>query len=115
MPVPVTTDVNFTDDVLHSDLPVLVEFTATWCGPCRMIAPVLDEIAQENPDRLRIVSLDVDTNPETTRAYQVMSMPTMMLFENGAPVKSMVGARPKRAILADLEPHLKATTGTGSS
>lgn len=110
MPVPLTTDATFADDVLAADLPVLVDFTAAWCGPCRMIAPVLDQIAAENPHRVRIVSLDVDAHPETTRAYQVMSMPTLMLFEHGRPVKSIVGARPKRALLAELEPHLAVST-----
>ncbi|MEV6007796.1 thioredoxin [Streptomyces sp. NPDC051976] len=96
------TDATFADEVLGSELPVLVEFTADWCAPCRMIAPVLAEIAAEEADRLRIVQIDVDTNPETQSAYGVLSMPTLMVFRAGEPVKSMVGARPKRRLLQEL-------------
>jgi thioredoxin 1 len=96
------TDATFADEVLGSDLPVLVEFTADWCAPCRMIAPVLAEIAAEEAGRLRIVQIDVDTNPETQSAYGVLSMPTLMVFRGGEPVKSMVGARPKRRLLQEL-------------
>jgi thioredoxin 1 len=108
MPVPVTTDATFAQDVLASDLPVLVEFTAAWCAPCRMIAPVLDQIAGDEAGRLSIVSLDVDANPETTRRYAVMSMPTLALFVGGAVVSQVVGARPRAAIVRELEPHLPA-------
>lgn len=99
------TDATFADEVLSSDTPVLVDFTAAWCGPCRMIDPVLGEIASEE-SRFRIVSLDVDANPETTAAYGVLSMPTLMLFRAGEPVKSLVGARPKRRLLAELDEAL---------
>ncbi|WP_329174865.1 thioredoxin [Streptomyces sp. NBC_01477] len=100
--VPTVTDATFAAEVLASDLPVLVEFTADWCPPCRMIAPVLAEIAVEEAHRLRIVQLDVDTNPATQAAYGVMSMPTLLLFRAGEPVKVMVGARPKRRLLQEL-------------
>ncbi|WP_328469126.1 thioredoxin [Streptomyces sp. NBC_00448] len=100
--VPVTTDSTFAADVLASDLPVLVDFTASWCPPCRMIAPVLAEIAVEEAERLRIVQLDVDANPATQAAYGVLSMPTLMLFRAGEPVKVLVGARPKRRLLQEL-------------
>jgi thioredoxin 1 len=106
MSVPETTDASFAADVLASDRPVLVDFTAAWCGPCRMIAPVLAQIAVDEADRLKVVSLDVDTNPETTRRYGVMSMPTLALFAGGEIVKQLVGARPRAAILRELEPHL---------
>ena len=106
MSVPTTTDATFATDVLASPLPVLVDFTASWCGPCRMIAPVLDQIATEEADRLKVVSLDVDANPETTRTYQVMGMPTLVLFVGGERVTQVVGARPRSAILRELEPHL---------
>jgi thioredoxin len=108
MPVPVTTDANFAADVLAADLPVLVEFTADWCPPCKMIAPVLDQIAADEAGRLRIVSLDVDENPETTRRYGVLGMPTLILFAGGEVVSQTVGARPRAAILRELEPHLPA-------
>jgi thioredoxin 1 len=101
-PLTTVTDDTFAAEVLDSDLPVLVEFTADWCPPCRMIAPVLAEIAVEEADRLRIVQLDVDTNPATQAAYGVLSMPTLMVFRGGEPVKSMVGARPKRRLLQEL-------------
>jgi thioredoxin 1 len=106
MSVPVTTDAAFATDVLASTQPVLVDFTAAWCGPCRMIAPVLTQIAEDESARLKIVSLDVDSNPETTRRYGVMSMPTLALFVGGEIVKQMVGARPRAAILRELEPYL---------
>jgi thioredoxin 1 len=106
MSVPVTSDATFAEDVLSSRLPVLVEFTAGWCPPCHMIAPVLAQIATEEADRLRIVALDVDANPATTLRYQVMGMPTLVLFVAGQPVTRIVGARPRTTILRDLEPHL---------
>jgi thioredoxin 1 len=100
------TDQSFSDDVLSSDKLVLVDFWATWCGPCRMVAPVLDEIATEHADTLTIAKLDVDANPVTARDYQVLSIPTLILFKGGEPVKQIVGAKPKAALLADLGDYL---------
>ncbi|MCZ4099987.1 thioredoxin [Streptomyces sp. H39-C1] len=97
------TDATFAEEVLAAEGPVLVEFTADWCGPCRMIAPVLEAVAEEQAGRLKVVLLDVDTNPETQAAYGVLSMPTLMVFNGGQPVKSMVGARPKRRLLQELD------------
>ncbi|WP_035846623.1 thioredoxin [Kitasatospora azatica] len=96
------TDQTFADEVLGSELPVLVDFTADWCPPCRMIAPVLEAVAAEEAHRLKVVSLNVDTNPETQAAYGVLSMPTLIVFRNGEPVKSMVGARAKAKLLREL-------------
>ncbi|GGK50924.1 thioredoxin [Streptomyces flaveus] len=96
------TDADFEAEVIEAELPVLVEFTADWCPPCRQIAPVLSAVASEEGDRLKVVQLDVDTNPETTNAYGVLSMPTLMVFRGGEPVKSMVGARSKRRLLEEL-------------
>ncbi|MEU6033683.1 thioredoxin [Streptomyces tauricus] len=96
------TDDSFEAEVTGAELPVLVEFTADWCPPCRQIAPVLSAVAAEEGDRLKVVQLDVDTNPETTNAYGVLSMPTLIVFRDGQPVKSMVGARPKRRLLEEL-------------
>ncbi|WP_316748699.1 thioredoxin family protein [Streptomyces herbicida] len=96
------TDADFAAEVLGSDLPVLVEFTADWCPPCRQMGPVLKAIAFEEGDRLKVVQLDVDTNPLTTNAYKVLSMPTFMVFRAGEPVKAMVGARPRRRLLEEL-------------
>jgi thioredoxin 1 len=100
------TDASFEADVLKSDKVVLVDFWATWCGPCKMVAPVLDEIAGEHAETLTVAKLDIDANPATARDYQVMSIPTMILFKNGEPVKQIVGAKPKAALLSDLSDHL---------
>ncbi|MGV9697945.1 thioredoxin family protein [Streptomyces sp. NPDC003470] len=96
------TDATFAKEVIGAGLPVLVEFTADWCPPCRQMAPVLGALAAEEADRLRVVQLNVDANPETTNAYKVLSMPTFMVFRDGEPVKAMVGARPKRRLLEEL-------------
>ena len=100
------TDDTFDADVLKSDKTVVVDFWATWCGPCRMVAPVLDEIAGENKDKFTVAKLDIDANPETARNFQVMSIPTMIVFQGGRPVKQIVGAKPKAALLSDLADYL---------
>jgi len=100
------TDASFAEDVLNSDKLVLVDFWATWCGPCRMVAPVLEEIAGEHPEKITIAKLDVDANPTVARDYQVLSIPTLILFKGGEPVKQIVGAKPKAALLADLSDYL---------
>ncbi|MFI8320692.1 thioredoxin [Streptomyces sp. NPDC085529] len=97
------TGADFATEVLGAELPVLVKFTADWCPPCRQIAPVLGAVAQESADRLKVVELNVDRNPELAMEYGVMAMPTLMLFTGGEPVRSMVGARPKRKLLEELE------------
>ncbi|MGW0042168.1 thioredoxin [Rhodococcus sp. NPDC003348] len=96
------TDDSFKQDVLDSEKPVLVDFWATWCGPCKMVAPVLEEIAGEHADKLTIAKLDIDANPSAARDFQVMSIPTMILFQGGKPVKQIVGAKGKAALLKDL-------------
>ena len=100
------TDDSFEADVLKSEKTVVVDFWSTWCGPCRMVAPVLDEIAGENSEKLTVAKLDIDANPATARDYQVMSIPTMIVFKDGQPVKQIVGARPKAALLSDLADYL---------
>lgn len=106
MSLTVTTDQGFTHDVLSSDLPVLVEFTAEWCGPCRMIAPILEKIAREEAGRLRVVTIDVDSDPAAASRYQVLGMPTLALFVDGEIVARILGARSGKAILKEFEPHL---------
>ncbi|MEV6976477.1 thioredoxin [Kitasatospora sp. NPDC093806] len=99
----IVTDKTFDADVLKSDKPVLVDFWAEWCGPCRQVAPVLEDIAAEHGDQLTIAKLDVDANQETAAAYNVISIPTLILFKNGEPVKQITGARPKAALLRELD------------
>lgn len=100
------TDSSWKDDVLDSEKPVLVDFWAEWCGPCKMVAPVLDEIAGENADKLTIAKLNIDENPSIARDFQVLSIPTMMVFVKGEAVKTIVGARPKAAIVSELSEWL---------
>jgi thioredoxin 1 len=101
------TDTNFQAEVIESETPVLVDFWAPWCGPCRVVGPVLEEIAAERDD-LRIVKLNTDENPETAAAFQVLSIPTMILFKAGEPAKKIIGAYPKRKLEAELDPVLTA-------
>ncbi|MFB7514133.1 thioredoxin family protein [Streptomyces sp. NPDC056144] len=96
------TDGDFATEVLGAGQPVLVKFTAEWCGPCRQLKPVLGAIAEEEAGRLRVVEIDVDRNPETTLRYGVLGTPTLMVFRAGEPVMSLVGARPKRRLLEEL-------------
>ena len=96
------TDSTFDEVVRSADLPVLVDFTAAWCGPCHQLAPILDEIASEQADRLQVVKIDVDANPQTTLRYDVMSMPTLILFKDGEPQRRLVGARGKHNLLEHL-------------
>lgn len=97
------TDATFADEVLGSDLPVLVDFWAEWCPPCHRLSPILDELATEYEGRVRIVKLDVDANPDTTRAYGVLSMPTLTVFRRGEVVSQVVGAQPKGRLRAQLD------------
>ncbi|MFJ3790909.1 thioredoxin [Kitasatospora sp. NPDC090091] len=97
------TDATFASEVLAADGPVLVDFTADWCPPCRQMVPVLADLAREEAHRLTVVSLDVDRNPETQARYGVLSMPTLMVFRGGEPVRSVVGARAKARLLRELD------------
>jgi thioredoxin 1 len=99
------TDASFADDVLMSDKPVLVDFWAEWCGPCKMVAPILEEIAAAN-DSIVIAKLNVDENPQTAASYGITSIPTMNVYQGGQIVKTIIGAKPKAALLADLAPYL---------
>ena len=101
----IVTEASFAEDVLTSDKPVLVDFWAEWCGPCKMVAPILEEIAYQN-EGLTIVKLNVDENPAIAASYGITSIPTMNVFQGGQVVKSIIGAKPKAALLADLAPYL---------
>lgn len=100
------TDASFVTDVLQSDKLVLVDFWADWCGPCLKVAPILEEIANELSDKVTVVKLDIDANPETARAYRVMSVPTLTIFKGGKPVHSVAGAKPKAEIIRLIEAAL---------
>ena len=105
MPITATTDVTdatFQAEVLESELPVVVDFWAAWCGPCRVMSPILEELAAERDD-LRVVKVDTDANQAVAARYGVLSMPTFMVFRDGAPVGQIVGSRPKKRLVADLD------------
>jgi thioredoxin 1 len=100
------TDDNFQAEVIESTTPTLVDFWAPWCGPCRMVAPVLEEIASERGEAIKIVKLNVDENPNTAATFQVMSIPTLILFKHGEVAHKVIGALPKRKLDAELDPVL---------
>ena len=101
-----TTDANFDQDVAQSDVPVLVDFWAAWCGPCKAIAPILEEIADDYNGKVKIVKVDVDENPETASRFGIRSIPTLMVFKGGEKVDAVMGLQPKADLAALLDKHL---------
>ena len=102
----VVTDETFETEVLKNDKPVIVDYWAEWCGPCRMVAPVLEEIATEYADKIAVVKLNIDDNPAVSQRYGIMAIPTMNVFSGGQVVKQIVGAKPKSAILRELAEYI---------
>ncbi len=100
------TDADFDQEVLQSDKPVLVDFWAVWCGPCRAVAPVVEEIAQTYGDQLKVVKVDTDANPKVTARYGITSIPSLYVFSGGEVVKTIVGAKPKPVLVREIEPFL---------
>ena len=100
------TDATFDTEVLASSKPIMVDFWAEWCGPCRAVSPILDQIATEHADKIEVVKLNVDDNPDTAMKYQITSIPTMKVFRGGEVVKTVIGAKPKPALEADLAEFL---------
>jgi len=100
------TEQNFEDEVLKAQVPVLVDFWAAWCGPCRAVAPIVEELAYEQAGKLKVVKVDVDDSPDVSGRYGVLSIPTLMLFKGGQMVERLVGAYPKAAILSKIQGHL---------
>ncbi len=100
------TDANFEQEVLKSDKPVLIDFWAVWCGPCRMVAPVVEEIASEYNGKLKVGKLDVDNNPEVSMKFGIRSIPTLMVFKGGKVVEQIIGAVPKRNLVDKVIPHI---------
>jgi thioredoxin 1 len=106
MKPPEVSDANFENEVLKADIPVLVDFWATWCGPCKAIAPVVEEIASEYSGKLKVVKVDVDKNPETSMRFSIRSIPTLMVFKGGTVVEQLIGGMPKRTLLDKIVPHV---------
>jgi thioredoxin len=111
----VVSDQNFETEVIKSDTPVLVDFWAVWCGPCRMVAPVLEEIASEQGDKVKIAKLDVDANPITAGRFGVRAIPTMILFKNGREAQRVVGYVPKEKLLQQIQPHFASATAPSTA
>jgi len=104
--VSVVTDQTFDSDVLMSDKPVVVDFWAEWCGPCRMVSPILEELSNEHGDKVAFVKLNVDENPQVAASYRITSIPTLNVYSGGQVVKQIIGAKPKSAIINDLRDYL---------
>lgn len=101
------TDANFEEEVLNTSLPTLTDFWAAWCGPCKMIAPIVEQLADEYQDKLKVTKLDVDQNPTVATRFGVMSIPTLILFKNGEAVERLVGYMPKERLLERIKPHME--------